>query len=112
MNWNDECDVLVVGSGAGGCTGAYTAAREGLSTILVEATDRVGGIAAYSGGGGMWFPYNAALRRSGDADTIEDALTYYRAVVGERTPADLQETYVRSGAPLIDKRPTCGPARR
>lgn len=102
MNWNDECDVLVVGSGAGGCTGAYTAAREGLSTILVEATDRVGGIAAYSGGGGMWFPCNAALRRSGDADTIEDALTYYRAVVGERTPADLQETYVRSGAPLID----------
>jgi len=67
MNWNDGCDVLVVGSGAGGCTGAYTAAREGLSTILVEATDRVGGIAAYSGGGGMWFPCNAALRRSGDA---------------------------------------------
>ncbi len=84
MNWNDECDVLVVGSGAGGCTGAYTAAREGLSTILVEATDRVGGIAAYSGGGGMWFPCNAALRRSGDADTIEDALTYYRAVVNRR----------------------------
>jgi len=102
MEWNDECDVLVVGSGAGGCTGAYTAAREGLSTILVEATDRVGGIAAYSGGGGMWFPCNAALQRAGDHDTIEDALTYYHAVVGDRTPADLQETYVRSGAPLID----------
>ena len=102
MHWNDECDVLVVGSGAGGCTGAYTAAREGLSTILVEATDRVGGIATYSGGGGMWFPCNAALQRSGDTDTMEDALTYYHAVVGERTPFDLQETYVRSGAPLID----------
>lgn len=101
-DWNDECDVLVVGSGAGGCTGAYTAAREGLSTILVEATDRFGGVTSYSGGGGMWFPCNAVLQRSGDEDTFEDALTYYQAVVGDRTPADLQETYVRSGAPLID----------
>ena len=31
MNWDDEVDVLVVGSGGGGVTGAYTAAREGLA---------------------------------------------------------------------------------
>lgn len=102
MQWDDECDVLVVGSGGGGVTGAYTAAREGLDTLLVEATDRFGGVTSYSGGGGMWFPCNAVLRRNGDEDTVEDALTYYRSVVGDRTPADLQETFVRSGAPLID----------
>ncbi len=38
VDWAQECDVLVVGSGAGGCCGAYTAAREGLSVILVEAS--------------------------------------------------------------------------
>lgn len=100
--WAEECDVLVVGSGAGGCCGAYTAAREGLSVILVEASEFFGGTTAYSGGGGVWFPTNAVLKRAGDDDTLEDALTYYRAVVGDRTPSELQEAYVRGGAPLID----------
>ncbi|WP_129977570.1 FAD-binding protein [Rhodococcus sp. Q1] len=100
--WAEECDVLVVGSGAGGCCGAYTAAREGLSVILVEASEYFGGTTAYSGGGGVWFPTNAVLQRAGDDDTIEDALTYYHAVVGDRTPRELQEAYVRGGAPLVD----------
>jgi len=100
--WAEECDVLVVGSGAGGCCGAYTAAREGLSVILVEASEYFGGTTAYSGGGGVWYPTNAVLQRAGDDDTLEDALTYYHAVVGDRTPRELQEAYVRGGAPLID----------
>lgn len=102
VDWAEETDVLVVGSGAGGCCGAYTAAREGLAVTLVEASEYFGGTTAYSGGGGVWFPTNAVLRRAGDDDTIEDALTYYHAVVGDRTPRELQEAYVRGGAPLID----------
>lgn len=101
-DWDETTDVLVAGSGAGGVTGAYTAAREGLEVVLVEATEKFGGTTAYSGGGGMWFPCNAVLQRAGTDDTIEDALEYYTAVVGDRTPRALQETYVRSGAPLID----------
>ena len=92
----------MAGSGAGGVTGAYTAAREGLDVILVEATEMFGGTTAYSGGGGMWFPANPVLLRAGTDDTVEDALEYYTAVVGDRTPRALQETYVRSGAPLIE----------
>ena len=101
-DWDEETDVLVAGSGAGGVTGAYTAAREGLNVILVEATEKFGGTTAYSGGGGMWFPCNAVLQRAGADDTIEDALEYYAAVVGDRTPRAVQEAYVLSGAPLID----------
>ncbi|MCT7661159.1 FAD-binding protein [Mycobacterium deserti] len=97
---DETVDVLVAGS-AGALAGAYTAAREGLSVALVEATDQFGGTFAYSGGGGMWYPCNPVLARAGCDDTIDDALRYYRAVVGERTPADLQETYVRGGAALI-----------
>lgn len=101
VDWAHECDVLVAGSGGGGVTGAYTAAREGLDVLLVEATDKFGGTTAYSGGGGVWFPCNPVLLRAGTDDTIEDALTYYHAVVGDRTPRELQETFVRGGAPLI-----------
>ncbi len=97
----ETVDVIVAGSG-GGITGAYTAAREGLSVTVLEAGDKFGGTTAYSGGGGMWFPGNAVLRRAGSDDTVESALTYFRAVVGDRTPRELQEAYVRGGAPLID----------
>ena len=100
-NWDQIVDVVVVGSG-GGITGAYTAAREGLSVALVEGSDKFGGTTAFSGGGGMWFPCNPVLRRAGVDDTIEDALTYFHAVVGDRTPRELQDAYVRGGARLID----------
>ncbi|WP_293331034.1 FAD-binding protein [Mycobacterium sp.] len=102
VDWAEEHDVLVAGSGGGGVTGAYTAAREGLDVLLVEATDKFGGTTAYSGGGGVWFPCNPVLLRAGTDDTIDDALTYYHAVVGDRTPRELQETFVRGGAPLIE----------
>ncbi|MCV7354336.1 FAD-binding protein [Mycolicibacterium fluoranthenivorans] len=99
-HWDDTVDVVVVGSG-GGIAGAYTAAREGLSVALLEATEKFGGTTAYLGGGGMWFPANPVLRRAGADDTIEDALTYFHTVVGDRTPRALQDTFVRGGAPLI-----------
>ena len=97
----ETVDVLVAGS-AGALAGAYTAAREGLSVAIVEATDQFGGTFAYSGGGGMWYPCNPVLVRAGSDDTIDEALRYYRTVVGDRTPAELQETYVRGGAALIE----------
>ncbi|MBB3748121.1 hypothetical protein FHT44_000582 [Mycolicibacterium sp. BK634] len=101
VDWRRECDLLVVGSGAGGLTGAYTAAREGLDVVVVESTDKFGGTTAYSGGG-MWFPANPVLLRAGTDDTVEDALQYYTSVVGDRTPVALQEAFVRSGAPLVE----------
>jgi len=99
--FDEVVDVVVAGSG-GGITGAYTAAREGLTVALLEATGKFGGTTAYSGGGGMWFPANPVLRRAGCDDTAEEALAYFRAVVGDRTPAALQEAYVRGGAGLVE----------
>jgi hypothetical protein len=98
--WDDETDVIVAGSG-GGLVGAYTAAREGLSVMVVEASDLFGGTTAYSGGGGMWFPCNPVLRRAGSDDTLDDAFAYFHAAVGDRTPVELQRAYVYGGAELI-----------
>lgn len=102
VDWNETCDTLVVGSGGGGVCGAYTAAREGLEVILIEATEKFGGTTSLSGGGGVWFPCNPVLKRAGSDDTIESALAYYQAVVGDYSPRDLQEAYVRGGAPLVE----------
>lgn len=98
--WDDETDVLVAGTG-GGLAGAYTAAREGLSVMVVEASDQFGGTTAYSGGGGMWFPCNPVLRRAGCDDTLDAAFAYFHAVVGDRTPVELQRAYIYGGTELI-----------
>ncbi len=100
--WDDDVDVLVVGSGGGALTAAYTAAKEGLSVLLVEASEFYGGTTAYSGGGGMWFPNNAGLQRAGNSDTPQDARDYFRGVVGDRTPEALQDAFLETGAKLVD----------
>lgn len=99
-SWDLECDVLVVGSGGGGLVGAYTAASQGLKTILIEATDKFGGTTAYSGSG-MWLPTNPVLKRAGSQDTLQAASTYYHAVVGDRTPRALQDAYLNTGHRLV-----------
>src|SRR5207302_8398456 len=38
-----RCEVAVIGGGAGGCAAALAAARNGLSVILTEETDWLGG---------------------------------------------------------------------
>lgn len=69
--------------------------------LLVEATDKFGGTTAFSGGGGMWFPCNPVLERAGTDDTLDEALKYFHAVVGDRTPQELQDAYVTGGAGFI-----------
>src|ERR1700722_5177836 len=101
MDWNFECDVLVVGSGAGALTGAYAAASQGVDVLVIEATDKFGGTSCYSGGA-VWLPGNQASARAGLDDTNDIALDYFQRVVGDRTPADLQRAFVRNGPAVVE----------
>ncbi|SIN68543.1 FAD-binding protein [Agromyces cerinus] len=81
QSWDREVDVLVAGSGAAGMTAAITAADRGLSALVVESTDRWGGTTMRSGGG-LWMPNNPIMRRTGIADSREEALTYLESAIG------------------------------
>jgi 3-oxosteroid 1-dehydrogenase len=50
IRWDECCDVLVVGAGAGGMTAALRAHDLGLDTLLIEQRYQYGGSAAASGG--------------------------------------------------------------
>ena len=99
--WDETFDLVVVGSGGGGMTAAWTAARAGASVLLVEAGDAYGGTTAYSGGG-IWLPGNAVLRGAGH-DDADEARDYFHAVVGDRTPRVLQDTFLATGPVLVDR---------
>ncbi|WP_280507964.1 FAD-dependent oxidoreductase [Nocardia flavorosea] len=101
MTWDKTYDVVVVGSGGAALAGALAAAHRGLSTCVIEKTDRFGGTSAYSGGS-VWLPGNHVLARQGVDDTVEKGLTYFGAVVGDRTRPEVQRAYLETGPVVAD----------
>ncbi|WP_455357290.1 FAD-binding protein [Streptomyces sp. SYSU K217416] len=100
QTWDQECDVLVVGSGGGALTGAYGTAARGLETLVIEKTGSFGGTTAYSGAC-LWLPGNQAQARDGVTDSAGLGRAYFRAVVGDATDHALQDTYIDGAAETV-----------
>ncbi len=101
IEWDKEVDALVVGSGAGGMAAALTAHEEGLSVLLVEKTDRIGGSTAISGGA-VWIPLNAQSAHAGHPDTLEQVWTYLEQTVGAAASDDMKRAYLDAGPRMMD----------
>ena len=99
--WHDEVDLLVLGTGAGGLAAAVTGAAEGLSTLVLETTEWLGGTTAYSAGT-CWVPDNRFQRADGVTDDHAVASRYLDALVGDRAPRELREAYLTRGPEMID----------
>ncbi len=76
-NEENECDVLVVGSGCAGLSAAVTAGHHGLKVLVVEKEPRFGGTTARSGGW-LWIPGTSLARAWGIVEDKEQARTYLR----------------------------------
>ncbi|MGM4875177.1 FAD-dependent oxidoreductase [Bradyrhizobium sp. 956_D2_N1_5] len=72
-----DCDLLVIGSGAGGLSAAVTAASLGLDVVLIEKEAQLGGTTAWSGGW-MWIPRNPLAQAAGIVETPEQPKLYLR----------------------------------
>jgi 3-oxosteroid 1-dehydrogenase len=88
--WDHTVEVVIVGSGGGGMTAALAAADEGARTLVLEKQPLVGGSTAMSGGV-VWVPDNPVMRADGVADSYEDAMAHFEAVVGDVGPASSAE---------------------
>ncbi|OCC22774.1 hypothetical protein MB02_15305 [Croceicoccus estronivorus] len=96
-------DFVVVGSGAGGLAGAIAAKLNGLNPIIIEKSAVWGGTSALSGGG-VWIPNNPLMQREGIADSEEQGLAYFDAVIGDVGPAsspERRQAYLRVGPEMV-----------
>ena len=96
--WDDETDVLVISSGAGGLSAALFAAQAGLRVLICEKLAYVGGTTATSGGG-IWclaprpgWPRAIRSRRPG----------YLKALLGDFYQEEVIDTYLATGGKVID----------
>lgn len=87
QEWDLEADVVCVGSGAGGLGAAITAYDHGASAVVLERSDMVGGVTAFSMGE-VWVPGNHLAEQLGIEDSIEQGMAYIQNLsMGYSEPA-------------------------
>jgi len=95
------CDLLVIGSGAGGLSTAITARKQGLNVIVIEKEAFFGGTTAYSGGV-LWIPGNHHAAANGVADTRAAARQYLRNEAGAFFDEAAVEAFLETGPEMLD----------
>ncbi|MBB5423126.1 succinate dehydrogenase/fumarate reductase flavoprotein subunit [Paraburkholderia sp. JPY158] len=101
QRWDIEVDVIIMGSGAAGMSAAIVSHHEGLTPLVLEKTDQVGGTSAWSVGM-MWFVDSAPMQAAGFKDSFEKARRYFAATVGDTVGGSLQESYISQGRVALD----------
>jgi glycine/D-amino acid oxidase-like deaminating enzyme len=96
-----ECDVLVVGSGAGGLATAVAASHRNLKVLVVEKEHVFGGTTARSGGW-MWIPNNCPAVRAGVKDSVANARLYLQHEAGKHFDAPRIDAFLEAGPKAVD----------
>ncbi len=96
-------DVIVLGSGAAGMAACLFARLNGLSALLVERTDYLGGTSAFSAAT-IWVPGSQLAASVGaPPDDIAHARTFLNETVGNHSSAAMRDAFLHWGPQAIAK---------
>ena len=98
--WDEEVDVLVVGSGAGGLTAAIAAAEQHAKVLVIEKSREYGGTSATSGGG-IWIPNSHLAAAEGLQDSAEEAFEYIRGLSAPNVPDSVIRAYIQRAPQML-----------
>ncbi len=99
--WDEEFDLVVLGSGGAGLTAALVGAIEGLRVLVIERTDQIGGTTAFSSGT-LWVPGYSSFAEPAEQQTATQAAsTYLDGLVGDKAPRALRETFLAHGPKMM-----------
>ncbi|HEY9564030.1 MAG TPA: FAD-binding protein [Nocardioides sp.] len=101
QDFDEEFDLVIVGSGGGGMTAALAAAEEGLSVLVVEKAKKFGGSTGISGGG-VWIPNNPTLRRRGHDDSRQSIRRYLDLLTEGRVPGERLDAFIDNGPATME----------
>jgi 3-oxosteroid 1-dehydrogenase len=100
QTWDYECDVLAVGSGAGGLTAAVVAADCKAEALVIEKGIRFGGTSAMSGAV-LWIPASHLAAAAGHAEAPGEALQYLKALTAGDVAEELLLAYIDHGPRML-----------
>jgi 3-oxosteroid 1-dehydrogenase len=100
MRWDSEYDFISLGGGIGGLAGAIAGAEFGLQVAVLEKSEWLGGVAAYSGGQ-VWVPGNWLEEQLGIQDSPEAGISYLLAVGAGQAREALTRTLLTSAPEVV-----------
>jgi succinate dehydrogenase/fumarate reductase flavoprotein subunit len=100
MRAHIDCDLLVIGSGAGGLSAAVTAAWHGLKVTVAEKESAIGGTTAWSGGW-MWTPRNPLAQRAGIVEDPDAPRAYFRQVLGNNFDQNKVDAFLAAAPRMV-----------
>lgn len=101
VSWDQETDILVVGSGTAAFAALVAKANDVEKVTIIEKSSIWGGTSATSGGA-LWVPLFYAGQSAGMSDTREDALAYMKLVAEGRGNNAAMELYVDNANTLLE----------
>ena len=101
VEWDMECDVVVLGSGGAGLTAALSAHDFGAGDVVVlERSGMVGGTTAMSGGM-LWVPNNHHQIEAGIPDSEDDIVAYLDGLAPGMLDPETLAAFIESGPEMI-----------
>jgi 3-oxosteroid 1-dehydrogenase len=107
MSTNETYDVVVIGSGAAGMACAVASAELGLSCLVLEKAEKLGGGTAISAGA-LWVGANHLNAAAGGSDTPAEVIDYLRYVGAGGIDAGRMQTFVEEAPEALKFFEACG----
>ena len=107
MQLVDTYDVIVLGSGIAGLSAALAAHEAGLSALLIEKSDKLGGTTSDSYGL-IWVGNNRLMRDAGESDCREDVIAYMTFLGGGELDEERMVALVDRSPDVLQFFQSCG----